>query len=140
MGECQDCTLWNESVEPTDEVSPAVRDSGAAGRGTSVDRLSVDLEGCEVTTVSCPGAVKERPASTRVIRFLVRFTGATRPEPSKVDGSCSCSGVSFDEDVVDVLGTGKSMSWLRLRACPIGADATALGACVLPDGGESVVV
>jgi hypothetical protein len=78
IGECQDCTLWKESVDSTGELSAIAWDCGVGeGASSLASGLSLDLEGGEVTRVSWGGAVNERPAIMRFILFLVKLTGAT---------------------------------------------------------------
>ena len=95
-GECQDWTVWKGSVEEVpDELPPAVRDFDAVdvadlngvtdlvgvadllGVADLVDWASLDLYGVGLATGGFAGELYERPASIRLIRFLVKFTGAT---------------------------------------------------------------
>ena len=70
----------------TDELPPGTRDFEAVDVADLVDWVSLDLDGVGPTAGGFAGEVNERPASMRLIRFLVKFTGATRPEPSNEDG------------------------------------------------------
>jgi hypothetical protein len=61
MGLCHDCTVWKESW--LEEKSDKVDSSDFLPTGEPSDRPLVFLEGGEVSSVSCGGAVTDRPVS-----------------------------------------------------------------------------
>lgn len=61
MGLCQDCTVWKESW--LEEKLDKDESSDFLPTGEPRDRPFVFLEGGEVISVSCGGAVTDRPVS-----------------------------------------------------------------------------
>ena len=114
-GGCQVCTLEVFLDEPP-RGTRGLEDVGVADLVVAdlVDWVSLDLDEVGPAAGGFAGDVNERPASMRLIRFLVKFTGATRPEPSNEEGP---SPPSAESPYVSLIAAGGALrGWSRTSA------------------------